>query len=178
LNLVVERIIVGEDTLEIRHVIPLGHSPPSVGTATDEQIRRLSPDGVGSAPLPAGALEHRRDGSLETLMRITGNEFDAAESTRHQAAQERVPECAVLTGSHIEPECFTLAVLVDADGDDNRHADDAMLLPDFDERGVELDVRIGSFQLARPKALHLRVQRLAQPADLALRDAAHAECFD
>src|SRR5205814_2499341 len=32
LNLVVERVIVGEDTLEIRHVIPLGHSPPTAGT--------------------------------------------------------------------------------------------------------------------------------------------------
>jgi site-specific DNA recombinase len=57
LNLVVERIIVGEDTLEIRHVIPLGHSPPTVGTTADEQIRRLSPDGVHATTLPAGTLQ-------------------------------------------------------------------------------------------------------------------------
>jgi site-specific DNA recombinase len=48
LNLLVERVVVGEHTLEVRHVIPLSHGPPPSGDA----IRRLSPDGVHSAPLP------------------------------------------------------------------------------------------------------------------------------
>jgi hypothetical protein len=144
LNLVVERIIVGEDTLEIRHVIPLGHSPPTTGTACDEQIRRLSPDGVRPTALPAGALEHGRDRRLQSLMRIAGDELDAPETTRHQTAQERMPERTILARSDVEPEHFALPVLIDADGDNNRHADDTVLLPDFDKVGSERSAVLAS----------------------------------
>src|ERR1051326_2930371 len=116
------------------------------------------PHEMGPAALPTRTLEHGCDRGFQPLMRITGDEFDAAQSTRHQAAQEGVPECAVFTGSHIEPEYFTLAVPVDTDGDDDRHADDAVLLPDLHKRRVELDVRIAAIELARTKALDLRVQ--------------------
>ena len=86
LNLLVERIVVGEHTLEIRHVIPLSHAPPPDGSTRSEPIRRLSPDGVGSAPLPARALQHGRDGALETLMAVAGDESHAVQSTCHQTA--------------------------------------------------------------------------------------------
>ena len=43
LNLLVDRIVVGEDTLEVHHFIPLTNGPSSKG----EVVRRIeSPDGV------------------------------------------------------------------------------------------------------------------------------------
>ena len=110
LNLVVERIIVGEDTLEIRHVIPLGHSPPSERNPASEPIRRLSPDGVCAAPLPARTLQHGRDGALQSLVAVAGHQFHSAQTTGHQAAQERQPERAILARAHVDAEHFALAV--------------------------------------------------------------------
>src|SRR6185295_17908725 len=52
------------------------------------------------------------------------------------------------------------------------------VLPDFDECGVELAVRVAAIESARPKSVHFRVQRLAHPADLALGDPGHAERLD
>jgi site-specific DNA recombinase len=70
LNLLVERIVVGEDTLEVRHVIPLGHHPPLDGSPLPEPIRRLSPDGVHPAPLPARTLHHGTDRRLQSSVGI------------------------------------------------------------------------------------------------------------
>jgi hypothetical protein len=73
LQLLIERVIVGEDTLEIRHVIPLGRPKlealapaqpdgPPRGSGLDEpplggEAERLCSDGVVEALLVAGALE-------------------------------------------------------------------------------------------------------------------------
>lgn len=75
LQLLIERVIVGEDTLEIRHVIPLhgdmalsGEGPPKV---------ELRSDGVHPAPLPARTLQHGRDGLLEPLVRVADDQLHA-----------------------------------------------------------------------------------------------------
>ena len=79
LQLLIERVIVGEDSLEIRHVIPLGHTggEPSrqaprgtsglgdaggLGpeeTPGDQPNCRLRSDGVGAAHLPVGGRPDR-----------------------------------------------------------------------------------------------------------------------
>jgi site-specific DNA recombinase len=46
LRLVVERIIVHDDTLEIQHVIPLREPDPNPGSKEPQPIRRLRTDGV------------------------------------------------------------------------------------------------------------------------------------
>src|ERR1051326_5681901 len=131
-----------------------------------------------AAPLPTGALQYRRDGGLEPFVGIAGDQLHAGQPARYEAAQEGVPERTVLAGSNIEPEHFTLAVLIDADGDHHGHANDAMVLSDLHKGGVKLKVRVGAIEFARSKPLHLRVQCLAQPADLALRDDTHAKRLD
>ncbi len=80
LNLVVERIVVGEHTLEIRHVIPLGHSPPPQNSPLTEPFRRLSPDGVGAAAFSAGSLQHRGDGAFQTLVSVADNQLHTGQS--------------------------------------------------------------------------------------------------
>jgi site-specific DNA recombinase len=51
LQLVIDRIIVGEDTLEIRHVIPLRNLPPGDGSDSDPPKVRLRSDGVSTTSL-------------------------------------------------------------------------------------------------------------------------------
>jgi hypothetical protein len=48
LQLLIERVIVGEDTLEIRHVIPLSNLPPGT-SGPDAPDARLCSDGVRPA---------------------------------------------------------------------------------------------------------------------------------
>ena len=55
LQLLIERIIVGEDTLEIRHVIPLDGPPRSSKGFAGPPESGLRSDGVNGAPLPLGA---------------------------------------------------------------------------------------------------------------------------
>ena len=52
LQLVIDRIIVGEGCLEIRHVIPLRSPPPGSNSPTPPKITRLRTDGVGAAKRP------------------------------------------------------------------------------------------------------------------------------
>ena len=74
LQLLIERIIVGEDTLEIRHVIPLHGPPGDPQGPPDPPNLRLCPDGMNSATLPRSALQNRFYGSLEPPMGIAGHQ--------------------------------------------------------------------------------------------------------
>ena len=51
LQLLIERVIIGDDTLEIRHVIPLSSLPPGA-SGPDAPDARLRSDGVGMAQRP------------------------------------------------------------------------------------------------------------------------------
>jgi site-specific DNA recombinase len=55
LQLLIERIIVGEDTLEIRYVIPLDGPPRNSMSSTAPPGSGLRSDGVHRAPLPTAA---------------------------------------------------------------------------------------------------------------------------
>jgi site-specific DNA recombinase len=57
LQLVVDRIIVHESSLEVRHVIPLRSPPPGRDEPLDDPNGRLRSDRVRAAALPGGA-EH------------------------------------------------------------------------------------------------------------------------
>ena len=64
LQLLIERIIVGEDTLEIRHVIPLDGPPRGSSGSVAPPGSGLRSDGVNLASLPRGTLEVATDGAL------------------------------------------------------------------------------------------------------------------
>jgi hypothetical protein len=58
LQLLIERIVVGTDTIEIQHVIPLHTEPTPVlksATGTQTAIRRLRSDGASAARFPSHA---------------------------------------------------------------------------------------------------------------------------
>ena len=74
LQLLIERIIVGEDTLEIRHVIPLDGPPRRSRGSLAPPESGLRSDGVHPAALPRGALHNLLDGTLEPLVGVTGHQ--------------------------------------------------------------------------------------------------------
>jgi len=174
LQLLIERIIVGDDTLEIRHVIPLrnpgqpptGPAPPNSG---------LRSDGVHPTPLPACSVQDGRNGCLEPFVGVARHQPDTGESARDQAAQEAEPEGTILAGTDIQPQDFPLATCVHADGDDQCHADHPTILPHLGERGIKPNVRVGSLEATIPEPLYLGIERLAEPRHLALADPGHPQ---
>jgi site-specific DNA recombinase len=90
LQLVVERIIVGEDTLEIRHVIPLRSVPQDTGGRVPPPAG-LRSDSVELAALPGDTPKDRLARRLQANMRVTNDQLHAAPPPRDQALQERPP---------------------------------------------------------------------------------------
>ena len=90
LQLLIERIIVGEDSLEIRHVIPL-REPGPWQTGSGPPAPRLRSDGVKLAALPWHAREDRFTGGFKAGVIVTGDQPYATQTTLHQALQELAP---------------------------------------------------------------------------------------
>ena len=101
LRLLIERIIVGEDTLEIRHVIPLDGPPRGSSGSVAPPGSGLRSDGVHPAALPGGPLKDRFDGPFEAPVGVAGDQADPREPPGHQRAQKRAPECSVLTRTYV-----------------------------------------------------------------------------
>ena len=169
LQLLIERIIVHDDALEIRHVIPLRRTEDGP-SATGPPNVRLRSDGMDPAALPARALEDRRDRAFQPLVGIADHQLDPAKAASDQAAQELVPERPVFARSHVQPEHFSLTARAHPDRDHHGHRDDTPTVPNLHKRGIQPDIRVSAFKWAMPEPLHLGVQRLTQPAHLALRD--------
>lgn len=91
LQLVVERIMVHESSLEIRHVIPLHSPPPGRDGPAGEPNGRLRSDRVNPTPLP-GRVEGLGDGLLEPFMRIRNDQLDPSQATPDQALEKGRPE--------------------------------------------------------------------------------------
>lgn len=88
LQLIIERIIVHDDSLEIRHVIPLhdpllGREPVPTAGANGG----LRSDGVHPAPLPR-RLEDAGDRRLDAAMGVGDHQLDAAQPPAFQLAAE------------------------------------------------------------------------------------------
>jgi site-specific DNA recombinase len=86
LQLVIERILVHEDRLEIRHVIPLRNPTPGGRNAPAEN-GRLRSDRMHTTPLP-GRTEHAGDRVPQALMGIRDHQLDASEAAPDQAPKE------------------------------------------------------------------------------------------
>jgi hypothetical protein len=81
----------------------------------------------------------------------------------------------VISDAH---EGIKAAVRVDADGDDHRDRDDAMVAAHLHVGRVEPDVGPVAFERPVEESLDLVVDLRAEPADLALRDAGPAHGLD
>jgi hypothetical protein len=111
-------------------------------------------------------------------VRIADHQLDAVQTARSKVTQERQPERAALTRTNIQPEHLPLTIGRYRDRDDDCLRDDSAILTHLDERPIQPDIGIRPFQLARAEPVDLLVEFRAQPADLALTDALHAQRLD
>ncbi len=80
LQLVIKRIIIGDGSLEIRHVIPMPASQPGCD-GMPMPITKLRSDRVDAAVLP-GRPEHFGDSRLEAFMGVRDHQLHAAQPRR------------------------------------------------------------------------------------------------
>ena len=181
LQLLIERVIVGEDTLEIRHVIPLRRPGPELPTpppadSTDdgsappadqpeEVSERLRSDGVDHAPLPCRlgeTLAHRLH-QPQTL--VADHQPHATQAARLEMPQERPPALRVFLASLAHAENLAVPLAVDPDGHQHRHVPDLPAPGTLQPDAVQVHVRV--LALERPVAprLDLAVDLLVQLTD-------------
>ncbi|ANN60864.1 hypothetical protein A9174_31985 [Mesorhizobium loti NZP2037] len=132
---------------------------------------------MDAAPLPCRA-QHPGDGRLDAFVGIGDDELDAAQAATGQLAQELRPDRLGLRGANLHAQHLAPAVRIDADSDDDGDRDDPPTAADLQVSGV--DPQVWPIALNRPleEGLHLAVDLLAQPRDLALGDAAHPHGLD
>jgi site-specific DNA recombinase len=80
LQLLIERIIVGEDTLEIRHIVPLDGPPRRSKGSAAPPDSGLRSDGVNPTPLPRGSYQYGLDGALQVAVSVAGHQPLSTES--------------------------------------------------------------------------------------------------
>ena len=123
-------------------------------------------------------VQHFGDGRLDTFMRIGDHQLNAAQAASGKLAQELGPEGLGLRRPDVHAEDFAPAVAVDSDRDDDRCGYDTPTLAHLHVSRIDPQIGPVAFDRAAQEGLHLLVDLLAQPADLALGDAAHAHGFD
>ena len=102
LQLVIDRIIVHDGSLEIRHVIPL-RSPPPGRESTADPVARLRSDRMHIAALIGGLRQHLTDGGSQSGMVVRHHQFHAGEAALAQAEQKRAPRGLAFPVGHLDP---------------------------------------------------------------------------
>ena len=146
-----------------------GDDPPAALAGMGERVAH----GVDPAALPGG-VHQLGDGGLDALVGVGDDELDAAQAAPSELAQELGPEGLGLRGADVHAQHFAPAVCVDADRDDHRDRDDAVVAAHLHVGGVEPDIGPVAFERPVEEGFDPVVDLLAQPRHLALRDARSA----
>jgi site-specific DNA recombinase len=121
LQLVIERIIVGNGTLEIHHVIPL-HSGPSGGGGPAGSGPQLRSDRVRTATLNLGAsAEHLVDRAAQRLGAVNDEQVRrvGVESALDQPSQQVLDHLRVFGSAKTQAQQVLVAGIVHADSGDD-----------------------------------------------------------
>src|SRR3954469_15339161 len=148
LQLVVERIIVGDGSLEIRHVIPL-RSPPPGREGLAEPDGRLRSDRVDDAGLDRGLGEDGRDRLRKALQAVDDRDQHVLDAPVPQLVHDPQPELGALVLLQPQAQDLLGAVGADAQGDVHGLVADQPLVAHLDPERVEEDQRID--RLERPR---------------------------
>jgi site-specific DNA recombinase len=181
LQLLIERVIVGDDTLEIRHVIPLRRLGPEVaatappedpgegsGPVVDqpqEAPKRLRSDGVHHAPLPGRLGEALADGFHQPQALVADHQPHAAQAARLEVPQERPPALRVLLAALGHAQDLPVPVGAHPDGHQHRHVLDLAAPGALQPDAVEVEVGVLPLDGAVAPRLDLAVHLLVQLAD-------------
>src|SRR5581483_8516170 len=157
LQLLVERIIVRDDALEIRHVIPLGNAGPAP-PEPDPTEAGLRSDGVHPTALPARPDEHLLDRLLEPRVRIADDQLHPPHPAPDQVLQECPPQGHVLAEADVQAQHFPHPVRPHPVGDDHRLGDDVPALADVLVARIEPQVRVVGIQPAGAEGGRLLVE--------------------
>jgi site-specific DNA recombinase len=173
MQLLIERVIVGEDTLEIRHVIPLRRPPadaepkPIPPPDAEDGLRS---DGVHHAALPRRLREALADRFHQPRALVRHHQPHAAKAARLQVPQERPPALGVLLAALRHPRDLAVPVAADPDRHQHRHVLDLAAPGALQPDAVEVDVGVLPLDGAVAPRLDLAVDLLVQLADGAGRD--------
>ncbi len=115
LQMLIERIIVGADTLEIRHVIPLRGSTADKGASSAPE-GRLRSDGVHDAQLHLRFGKHRLDSFGKALQAVNAGDEDILDSPVLQLRHDLKPELRALGLTEPDAEHVFIARERHADG--------------------------------------------------------------
>ncbi len=91
LQLLIERVIVGEDTVEIRHVIPLGGPPRSSKNPASLPSSRLRPDGMHPVALAPSLGKHVPQRAPEAKRAVSDREHRRPHASLFEIAQQLGP---------------------------------------------------------------------------------------
>ena len=105
LQMVIDRIIVGEGRLEIRHVIPLRSPPPGSNGPAPPKTTRLRTDGVDGAALVPGRRRHLVQRLPEAERPVAGRQLGRDDqAARLEADQQLPPALRAFPHAHLEAE--------------------------------------------------------------------------
>src|SRR3954451_8433041 len=91
IQLVIERIIVGNARLEIRHLSPLRPPPQPGNNGPGPPIRRLRSDGVNVPPLDGSFGQTLADGGAQAGMVVGHPPFDPVQAAGSESEQKLLP---------------------------------------------------------------------------------------
>src|SRR5215216_39102 len=154
LQLLIERIIVMEDRLEIRHVIPLRETAESKSGA-DPPRWQLCSDGVHDTQLHLRLRVGRLYSVGEAGQPIHTGDEDVLDASVLQVSQHLQPGLRPLVVCDPQAEHLLAPARVDADYQVDGLVLDVRGLSDLHHQGVEIDDRIDRIQGAALPGLHL-----------------------
>ena len=116
LQLVIDRIIVGESRLEIRHIIPLRPSSPSGNGPAPLETTRLRTDGVHGAALVPGRRRQLLERLPEAKGAIAGRQLRRdRQAANLQIDQQFAPALRAFPHAHLQAEQLLLTLRRGAD---------------------------------------------------------------
>ena len=94
---------------------------------------------MGAAALPRSAGQVRGDGLDQSGVGIRGHQTHAGQAASHQVGEELVPRRPCLGGGHAHAQDLTVAVVVDAGGEQDDCVDHASALADLHRERISGD---------------------------------------
>ena len=135
---------------------------------------------MGSAALPAGSGQVRRNSFDRAGVGVGGDEPDPGQAAGDEVGEERVPRTSGFGGGDLQSQNLSVPVAVDPGGDVDDGVDHPAALTHLHDHGVGRDERerAGIAQGTVPELVDVFIEVCGHAGDLGLRQAVDAEGLD